>query len=139
MEGESERSSSDKISFATGNLKDIGVTAGSYIKVTYGGEIMESYPAQIIPYDWELIENPDKSKSNKETETWLDPLSTAVCPENFIGDIVITEIYEDCFFGELLFLQSAATHGNGLKRNLTTPQTDKKWRKIACFLHSISF
>ncbi len=103
LEGERERSSSDKISFATGNLKDIGVTAGSYIKITYGGEIMESYPAQIIPYDWDLIENPDKSKSNKETETWLDPLSTAVCPENFIGDIVITEIYEDCFFGEFVF------------------------------------
>lgn len=103
LEGERERSSCDKISFATGNLKDIGVKAGSYIKITYGGEIMESYPGQIVAIDWELIESPHNNDATEETETWLDPLSAAVCPENFIGDVVITEIYEDCFFGEFVF------------------------------------
>ena len=49
------RASSDKISFGTANLEDIGAQVGSTVKITYSGEIMESYPAQIIAIRWELV------------------------------------------------------------------------------------
>ena len=55
-ESETERQSSDKISFSTANLEKIDVRVGSTVIVTYNGEIMESYPAQINASSWQLIE-----------------------------------------------------------------------------------
>ena len=54
LEGEEERASADKISFSTQNLEPLKVQEGTRVVITYGGEIMESYPAQIIPISWRL-------------------------------------------------------------------------------------
>ena len=54
LEGEAERSSADKISFGTQNLDSLDIQVGTKVVITYGGEIMESYPAQIIPISWRL-------------------------------------------------------------------------------------
>lgn len=67
-EGEEERRSSDKISINLGEKNDMIYTVGTNVKVTYNGEIMESYPAQIkatkielkSAENFELIFNPRK-------------------------------------------------------------------------------
>lgn len=56
LEGESERSSSDKISVGTKYLEDIDVRIGSTVRVTYVGGIMETYPAQVNERSWELLD-----------------------------------------------------------------------------------
>ena len=55
LEGETERNSSNKITFSTGTLEDIPVTVGTKVEITYDGQIMESYPAQIRPISWHLV------------------------------------------------------------------------------------
>jgi hypothetical protein len=55
LKGEDELSSSDKIvvriNTKDNTLKDLSeFKAGSLVKITYGGAIMESYPAQINAY-----------------------------------------------------------------------------------------
>jgi hypothetical protein len=55
LEGEPERLSSDRISFSTLNLEDIGVKVGAKVEITYDGQMMESYPAQIYPLCWLMI------------------------------------------------------------------------------------
>ncbi len=60
-EGQSELNSSDKIVVRVpidgAVLDDLSMFAvGSKVKITYGGEIMESYPAQINAYRVEIAE-----------------------------------------------------------------------------------
>ncbi len=54
LENEPERYSADRISFSTAELSPLEVKAGDVVEITYNGEIMESYPAQIIPTRWSL-------------------------------------------------------------------------------------
>lgn len=56
VEGEDIRSSSDKISFSTDELDDIGAQMGDTVTVRYSGEVMESYPAQVIALGWSISE-----------------------------------------------------------------------------------
>ena len=55
LEGEDELESSDKIIFGIADLEKLDVTVGSIINITYTGEIMESYPAQIKATKWEIV------------------------------------------------------------------------------------
>ena len=55
-EASAKRYSTDKISFGITELENLDVQVGSRVKVTFGGEIMESYPAQIKAMAWELLE-----------------------------------------------------------------------------------
>lgn len=57
LKGETERQSSDKISFSVANLEKLDVKVGSTVVITYNGEIMESYPAQIVATKWQIYEN----------------------------------------------------------------------------------
>lgn len=50
---EDEISGSDQISFGISELPNIDAKVGDIIKVTYTGEIMYSYPAQINALNWE--------------------------------------------------------------------------------------
>lgn len=99
LAGEDELRSSDQITFGTKDLEDIGVQAGDIVKITYNGEIMESYPAQIKAISWALDDRPvpdiEEPWVNKETAKKMDSLP-------FTSDIVITEIYEDCFYAHTL-------------------------------------
>lgn len=42
----------DKVSFGTSGLEKLDIEVGSMIKVFYTGEVMETYPAQIIATSW---------------------------------------------------------------------------------------
>ncbi len=46
----------DKVEFKTANLPPIDIKMGSIVKVTYNGQVMYSYPAQINALSWKLCE-----------------------------------------------------------------------------------
>ncbi len=94
LEGESEAKSCDEIRFDTRGM-DIDAKVGSIVKVTYNGYVMESDPAQIDFVKWELEK--DLRHMNYEGE-WLDKETTDVSETDGTTDVVIREIYKDCFF-----------------------------------------
>ena len=69
VEGEDELRSSDKIYFSTEKFDDIGAEIGSVVQITYTGEIMESYPAQINAKSWSLSKD---LRHLEYTGQWLD-------------------------------------------------------------------
>lgn len=94
-EGESELQSADKISFGTKELEELNVSVGSRVVVYYDGMIMESYPAQINAQRWELAT--DSHLKNYEG-TWLDAETAEKIEDSYYsGDLIISEIYADCF------------------------------------------
>lgn len=94
LEGESETKSCDEIRFDTRGM-DIDAKVGSIVRVTYNGYIMESDPAKIHIVKWELEK--DLRHMNYEGE-WLDKESAEKFHGTESSDLVITEIYADCFF-----------------------------------------
>ena len=90
-----ELKSSDKISFGIGELEKLDVEVGSVVKVTYTGEIMESYPARIHATSWQLS---DDLRHMECTEQWLDKNKAEKVDYNFFDHIKITKIYSNCFF-----------------------------------------
>lgn len=111
VEGSSELRSADKITFGIKNLDDIGHEVGDQVKIYYGGEIMESYPAQITPTKWELVakvepiptettqpETTPKERTAYTGEPWINKETAVKCDDLYLEDLIITEIYTDCFF-----------------------------------------
>ena len=90
-----ELKSSDKISFGISELEKLDVEVGSVVKVTYTGEIMESYPARIHATSWQLS---DDLRHMECTEQWLDKNKAEKVDYNFFDHIKITKIYSNCFF-----------------------------------------
>lgn len=72
-EGTDERKSSDRITFDTEELDDIGASVGSRVSVTYTGGIMESYPARIRAVSWSSVEDEELAaaiqKANELSQT----------------------------------------------------------------------
>jgi|GEM_PF-1127740 len=71
LKGEAILQSSDKVTFGIAGLDDINAAVGDIVTITYSGEIMESYPAQIIAISWALLEKAEQpleevSSSNTE-------------------------------------------------------------------------
>jgi len=78
----------DKISFSTRELEDIGAGIGDLVEITFPGVVMESYPAQIVPISWKMIEDvPDGTY----TGDWLDK-DTVEYIGDTNADLYITEI-----------------------------------------------
>lgn len=94
LENEEERISTDRITIGTTNLENISVDPGSFVEITYSGEIMESYPAQINVISWK---NAGNLQFMEYTDQWLDK-QTAEKSENSSAHIRITKIYANCFF-----------------------------------------
>jgi len=95
VEGESELRSADQISFGTKELEELPVAAGSRVVVYYDGLIMETYPAKINAQRWELAA--DTPLKNYEGQ-WLDEETAEVIANSYYtGDLIISEIYADCF------------------------------------------
>lgn len=65
---EGEWRSSDKISFGITKLEKINAQVGDVVQVTYTGEIMCTYPAQIFAKSWKLI---SKEHNCQEDESVL--------------------------------------------------------------------
>ncbi len=95
VEGELEKLSSDKISFGIADLEKIDVEVGSVVQVTYKGDIMESYPAQIRATSWKLS---DDFRHMEYTDQWLDKTAAEKYDHNIFDHIKITKIYSNCFF-----------------------------------------
>lgn len=94
-ENESERESSDRIAFFLEGADKIGAEVGSVVEVTYTGEIRETYPASIDAVSWKLC----KDMRNRQYQgQWLDKNAANKVDYQPFADIVITEIYSDCFF-----------------------------------------
>ena len=97
LEGEIVRNSSDRISFSKKDLEQIGAVVGQVVEITYDGNIMESYPAQIHASKWEIVYD---LRPLEYTEVWLDKETAEKCDNDIFDHIVITEIYSNCFFAE---------------------------------------
>ena len=95
--GSSELRSGDKITFDTGKLENIGAVVGSVVEITYNGDIMESYPAQIFAQSWKLAGD---NRTSKYTENWLDKTTAEKCENDILGAMIITRIYSNCFFAK---------------------------------------
>lgn len=87
--------STDKISFGTSELEKIEFEVGSVVKVTYKGDVMESYPAQVHATSWKLS---DDLSHLEYTEQWLDKETAEKYDHNIFDHIKITKIYSNCFF-----------------------------------------
>lgn len=87
--------STDKVSFGTSELEKIEVEIGSVVKVTYKGDVMESYPAQVNATSWKLS---DDLSHLEYTEQWLDKATAEKYDNNIFDHIKITKIYSNCFF-----------------------------------------
>ena len=69
VKGEWELKSADRIWINVEGFDDIGAKVGSIVDVTYGGYIMETYPAQITASKWEKISDPEGTSDSEETES----------------------------------------------------------------------
>lgn len=114
VEGSGELRSADQITFGTKDLEKLDVAVGDRVKIVYNGHIMESYPAQIVASKWELVETvqtgPTETKDIAHVEDvpverkpytgepWINKETATKCDELNLGDLVIYEIYTDCFF-----------------------------------------
>ncbi len=85
----------DKISFSKQEMDNIGATVGSVVEITFNGEIMESYPAQIKAISWKMATN---LRHLEYTEPWLNKETAEKYDYNIFDHIVITKIYANCFF-----------------------------------------
>lgn len=95
VEGESELRSADKISFGTKDLEQLNVTTGSRVVVYYDGLIMETYPAKINAQRWEKATD---THLNNYEGLWLDEETAEEIEDSYYtGDLIISEIYADCF------------------------------------------
>lgn len=97
VEGEDELRSSDKIEFSASGLDNIGAEVGSVVQVTYTGEMMESYPAQINATGWIIS---DDLRHVEYTEKWLEKSEAMKYDYEPFDDIIITRIYSNCFFAK---------------------------------------
>ena len=88
---------SDKISFGISELEKIDVKVGSVVQVTYKGDIMESYPAQIKAISWKLSND---LRHLAYTEQWIDKTTAEKYDNNIFDHIKITKIYSNCFFAK---------------------------------------
>lgn len=96
LEGEEELRSSKLIRFGLQGLENIlGTKTGQYVKITYTGGIMETYPAQINVVGWELTED---LRTVPYTGQFLDMETAKPGSNHLFTDIVITRIYSNCFF-----------------------------------------
>lgn len=67
-EGETIRKSADKISISLGKNNDVIYAIGTNVKVTYTGEIMETYPAQVNAINIEIKSAETSNVKDKTTE-----------------------------------------------------------------------
>ena len=103
--------STDKVSFGTSDLEKIEFEVGSVVKVTYKGDVMESYPAQVHATSWKLS---DDLSHLEYTEQWLDKSTAAKYDHNIFDHIKIIKIYSNCFFARTVIPMPYEIKLNGI-------------------------
>ena len=77
-------------------LEDIGAKEGSVVDVHYSGALLYSDPPTIASVkSWKLSKN---LRHLEFTEEWVDKTAAKKYDNNIFSNIVITEIYSNCFF-----------------------------------------
>ncbi len=94
LENQPITKSADLITFSMQELDNIGAFAGEIIEVYYSGEVMESYPAQIKALSWK---KPENTKETPYPLQWLNKEAAEKLDTTPLSDIVITQIFSDCF------------------------------------------
>lgn len=95
LESEVEWSSSQQLSFSVAGLEDIGAKVGSVVEISYTGSIRETYPAAIDATNWRISTD---LRHLAYEEVWLDKATAEKYDQDIFSDIVITQIYSNCFF-----------------------------------------
>lgn len=98
--GEEELRSSDQITFGIKDLEDIGASVGDIVKITYDGQIMESYPARIKVIRWGPDDRPvpDITHWGNSDSPWVEQDKAEQLDSLPFDDIIITEIYDNFFY-----------------------------------------
>lgn len=94
MEWEWERSSASLISVTTTHLEPLQVAEGSYVEITYDGQVMESYPAMVNAVSWKMA---DDLRQMAYPGTWMKKDEDTKYNLDFFKDVRITAVYSDCF------------------------------------------
>lgn len=92
---EYEASLSNRISICITNLEKMSVQRGSVVEVTYKGEISKGSASTVNAISWRLSGNLSHLEYTGE---YLDKSKAQTYEENVFGDVIITEIYSNCFF-----------------------------------------
>ena len=95
VDGESEESDSLNIKFFADELPNIDAKVGDTVEIKYHGNVPWTSSPQIKAFDWKKSHNLNHLEY---TEEWLDKETTEKYDHNIFSDIVITEIYSNCFF-----------------------------------------
>ncbi len=143
---ELERGSSDQIAFDISKLADIDAKVGDFVRVTYTGGIMESYPAQIKATAWEKLGD---LRDTEYTQAWVDKIDKNKWnKDTLLDDLKITRIYSNCFFAEWSAVDLYEVKLNGTLSNewcigdrvacdYTNAYCDEKTRRFEADLVSI--
>ena len=95
VDGESEESDSLNIKFFADELPNIDAKVGDTVEIKYRGNVPWSSSSQIRAFYWKKSHNLNHLEY---TEEWLDKETAEKYDHNIFSDIVITEIYSNCFF-----------------------------------------
>ena len=95
VDGESEESDSLNIKFFADELPDIDAKVGDTVEIKYRGNVPWTSSPQIKAFDWEKSHNLGHLEY---TDEWLDKTTAEKYDYDIFSDIVITEIYSNCFF-----------------------------------------
>ncbi len=95
VSGEVEERDSLDIKFFADELPDIDAKVGDTVEIKYRGNVPWTSSPQIRVFDWKK----SHYLSHVEyTDEWLDKTTAQKYDNNVFGDIIITEIYSNCFF-----------------------------------------
>lgn len=92
--GEPEEQSAKYIRVTLGGHNGIIAKTGDFLQITYTGQIMESYPAQINMTHYEFA---TELRNVSYTDQWLNKEKAQKQDSPYVTDMIISYIYQDCF------------------------------------------
>lgn len=95
VSGEEEEHDSLDIKFFADELPDVDAKVGDTVEIKYRGNVPWTSSPKIRVFDWKKSHN---LSYVEYTEEWLDKTTAQKYDNNVFSDIIITEIYSNCFF-----------------------------------------
>ncbi len=86
--------SSDLVSFSVLDFEPVNLPIGCVVEVSYTGQVRESYPAQIDAVSWK---KPASLRNRAYEGEWLDKEEAVKVDHDPASDIIIDQIFSDCF------------------------------------------
>lgn len=97
LEEEDERRSCDRITFSIGELGNCGAEVDTVVEVVYTGAVRETYPASVNAVRWAVSKD---LRHLEYTGTWFEKDAVVEDYPGASQDVIITEIYTNCFFAQ---------------------------------------